>query len=93
MGILVIVVLVVLARWTGDRIREKFLTPKPVIETQTTQTNQTAQTTQNVAQEPPKVSTYSVIPSTGPKEEAYLLFAFLAVSGIASLKLARRLSS
>ena len=90
-GILIIVVLVLLARWTGDRIRERFLTPKlaPVVAPKTTpiiippvepQTNVTIRT-----------ATYSAIPATGPADFGYFLIGLFFLSGLSLSALSRRI--
>lgn len=88
-GILVIVALVLLARWTGDRIRERFLAPKvpsPVQVTPVEEQEKPAATGTNTA-------TYSAIPATGPNDLGYALLAFLALGGILSLRVAKRLAA
>ena len=82
-GIIIIIAIILLAKWVGDRVRERFFQPRQpvVIQQQTPKQTQDADSA--------KTATYSAIPSTGPKETAYLLFAFLAVSGLASIKLAK----
>ncbi len=87
-GILIIIAIILLAKWVGDQVREKFLTPKSTVTVQQTQPteNPTVEATSS------STATYSAIPQTGPKEESYALFAFLAIAGLASIKLAHSLS-
>lgn len=80
MGILVIVVLILLAKWTGDRIRERFLKPKTPVAVVTTQPVKTDNllgdtTTDNTA-------TYSAIPSTGPNDWLYAVAGIMFISGV-----------
>ncbi len=85
-GILVIVVLVLLARWTGDKIRERFLTPKPAVVSQPAPIVQ-------IPKEENKVltsATYSAIPSTGPNDWAYVALGTMAILGFGFLKFASR---
>lgn len=68
-GAVVIILLIILAKWTGDQIRGKFLTPKV----------QTPSVASPVKLEPTttarETTAYSTIPETGPKD------LFLLVAG------------
>ncbi len=82
-GVLVIVVLVLFARWTGDRIRERFLAPKPSVVTTKPQPVTVTETPKMEDQTLPAATysgTVSTIPSTGPADFGYYLLglAFLA---------------
>lgn len=77
-GILVIVVLILLARWTGDKIRERFLSPKPVVVTKPASIVQTLKEENKVL----PAATYSAIPSTGPANFGYFLIAMFFLSGL-----------
>lgn len=76
-GIFVIILLVLFARWTGDKIRERFLTPKPV-----TKIAQTVPTSVEPTQpEVSPASTVSAIPSTGPADFGYYLLGLSFLAG------------
>ena len=89
-GILILVAVVLLARWTGEKIREKFLVPKlPVVITNTVENPEAAPSTLLNTQNNP-TATVSAIPSTGPEDFGYLAMGLVFVSGLSSLALARR---
>ncbi|MCL4390480.1 MAG: hypothetical protein M1484_00310 [Patescibacteria group bacterium] len=84
-GLLIIIALIIAAKWTGDQIRQKFFTPKtPTMVEQTVP----AQQTQPLAQNSP-TATYSAIPSTGPREDAMVLLVFFALAGVVTLRFAK----
>lgn len=92
-GILLIIVLILVARWTGDRIREKFLTPKAPSLVETTKTSpvyQPVPAAQEQTLSNPSGSSLSAIPSTGPADFGYLVIIFLLLGGTVSKALARR---
>ncbi len=95
-GFLIIVILILAARWTGDQIKQRFLTPKNISQSEVN-SSQTSTRENSAAGTPAvgvpgesvtKVTTPSAIPSTGTREIGYIFLAFLAVSGLASLRLA-----
>lgn len=102
-GILVIIVLIVMARWTGDQIKQRFLTPKMATEAASLQAENMSQSpapaeptagSNTVTPSPSqanKTATYSAIPSTGPEDIGYFFLAILAFAGIVSRKFASRL--
>ncbi len=83
LGILFLIFVVLLARWAGDKIKERFTTPKTVVVTNTS--------APVVVVEPPPTATYSAaisnIPKTGPVEIFYVFSGLAAVSGIALRKI------
>ena len=84
-GILLLVLVVFVARWVGDKIRERYFAPKVIVTTN-------APESIVIDTQPtmiPKVATYSAIPKTGPAEIMYLMSGFGLLSGLASLKLSR----
>lgn len=85
-GIFVIIVLIFLARWTGDRIKEKFLVPKPAVVTQIKPAPVETATNPQVA----PVSTVSAIPATGPADFGYFLIGLMFLSGLSIKFLDRR---
>ena len=80
-GILIIVVLVLLARWTGDQIRERFLTPKPaVVNNQPVSPSPVVNSPETISVETPS-STLSAIPETGPADFGYFLLGLGFITG------------
>ena len=67
-GILVLVLIVFAARFVGDKIKERFTTPKTVI---TSNVPTVVENTPMV--EDTYTATYSAVPKTGPIEVFYLL--------------------
>ncbi|MCL4397691.1 hypothetical protein M1403_01540 [Patescibacteria group bacterium] len=91
-GIILLVLVVLLARWTGERIRERFLTPKPPVVTSTPPEENTESATPSslLNNGGSKTSTVSAIPSTGPEDFGYLVMGLVLVSGLSSLALAHK---
>ena len=86
-GLVIIIALFFVAKWTGDQIRERFLKPKAPAMVITAK----APVTKNdnlLGEKTAKTATYSAIPSTGPNDWVYLAFVVLFASGIVTLKLA-----
>lgn len=86
-GILVIIALVLIAKWTGDQIREKFFAAKktPVV-------TQPVESVKPVVPAEPavvSVATPSAIPATGPNDWVYVASVTVAVLGLSFLRLAR----
>lgn len=80
-GIIILVFVILLARWTGEKVRERFFTPKQIVTVQeTTPPSLMDQKTDD--KKPSTTSSVSTIPSTGPAEAIYLLSGLVAVSGI-----------
>lgn len=101
-GILIIVALILLAKWLGDRIRERIFPAK-------TETQTAAQVTQpnvvkplpsrikagNVVTNPSvnpnaKLATISATPATGPSEMIFVTLGFIALAGVTSKFLANK---
>lgn len=96
-GILIIVALIFLAKWLGDRIRERVFPAKTETQTvtQTAQPNvikplptRVKQTT--VAINNAKLATISATPATGPYDAIYLMLGFVAVAGLTTKFLANK---
>ncbi len=68
LGILMLILVILAARWTGEKIREKFFKPKTIIPVIT----QTTQPTASV----------SAIPATGPNNLNYYLLIVVFTSGL-----------
>ena len=85
-----LVVIVLLARWTGQQIRKRFLTPRPPVVTNIPpEENREASPSSLITT---TTSTVSAIPSTGPADFGFVIMGFVFVSGISSLALAHRKS-
>jgi len=84
LGILILVGVVLLAKFVGDKIREKYLTPKTVV------TDIAPTPNLIVPEEMPKTATYSAIPKTGPREFGYFLIIFLLILGSSTLAVSYR---
>lgn len=87
-GILVIIVLVLLARWTGDQIRNRFFAPKPIV--QIIPESQPAP--QPEVYNPNKTATYSSVPATGPADFLFPVITLLGASGTFVIHLSRKFS-
>ena len=88
-GLVIIIGLFFVAKWTGDQIRNRFLKPKaPVVVVTTTKT--TPMKKDNLlGDKATTTASYSAIPSTGPNDWMYLVFALSFVSGLTFLRLTR----
>lgn len=87
-GLFVIIVLVLSAKWVGDKVREKFFTPKgPTVNSQIIPVED------NTAQETGNQSTASAIPKTGPADVGYFVMGLLFLGGVVSLTLAKTKTS
>jgi nitrate/nitrite transporter NarK len=85
---LVLVVVVLAARWTGEKIRERFLFPaKPPVTVY-----QPGNSQNNSSSEKSKTATYSAIPQTGPESFGLVMAAVSALGGLSSLYLAKKSS-
>jgi hypothetical protein len=85
---LVLVVVVLAARWTGEKIRERFLSPaKPPVTVY-----QPGNSQNNPSSEKSKTATYSAIPETGPESFGLVMAAVSALGGLSSLYLAKKSS-
>lgn len=98
-GILIIIALIFLAKWLGDRIRERVFPAKTETKTvtQTTQPNvikplptraQPGTTVKNA-----KLATISATPATGPYDAVYLVLGFVALAGLTSKFLSNKVIS
>lgn len=99
-GILIIIALIFLAKWLGDRIRERVFPAKTetVTVAQTAQPNvikplptRVKQTT--VAVDNGKLATISATPATGPYDALYLMLGFIAIAGLTTKFLAGKVIS
>lgn len=84
-GILLVVLLVVAAKWTGDKIRERLTKPKPIAVVEQTPAD-------NLLGEKTKSATYSAIPETGPNDWLYAVVGLMLVSGLGVLRVAGRIN-
>lgn len=85
-GAVVILTLIFVAKWTGDQIRMRFLTPKQVL----TEVAETKKPEAVLGTDAAKgTATYSAIPATGPNDLGYALLALLALAGFSFLTIAR----
>lgn len=78
LGIVILIGVVILAKFVGDKIREKYLTPKTVITNTVPSPNLIIPEETSVL----KTTTYSAIPKTGPMEAFYLFSGLAALSGL-----------
>lgn len=89
-GIIILIFVILLARWTGEKIRERFFTPKQIVTVQeTTPPSLMDQKIDQKTDQKSAATPVSTIPSTGPAEVIYLLSGLTAAGGI----LLRRISS
>ncbi len=87
-GIIIIIALILVAKWSGDRIREKFLAPKPPVVVN--QTVELPQPTPTPLPTPAVQGTYTTtIPATGPNDFGYFLIGLSFLSGASILTLAK----
>lgn len=85
---LILVAVVLAARWTGEKIRERFLSPtKPPVTIY-----QPGNTPANSSGDQSKTATYSAIPQTGPESFGLIMAAVSALGGLSSLYLAKKSS-
>lgn len=82
-GIILVVLLVLAAKWTGDQIRNRLVKPQPIAVVEQTPTG-------SLLGDNTKTATYSAIPATGPADLGYAFLGFLALAGFSSLALAKR---
>lgn len=83
-GIVMIVLLVLTAKWTGDQIRNRLARPQPIAVVEQTPTGDL------LGDETTKTATYSAIPATGPADLGYVLLGLSALTGFSSLALAKK---
>lgn len=100
-GLIVIIAIVLLAKWAGDLIRARFIDNKkpPVVQTPTkptTNPNPTPNTNNQPGFDPKtgtyKISTISAIPATGPNDTLYILLAVMGLGGATILTLSKKFS-
>lgn len=91
-GVIIVILVVLLARWTGERIRERFLTPKPPVVTNVPPEEEREATPSSLISEQDKTSTTtaSAIPATGPADLGYFFMGLIFLSGISSIALAHK---
>ncbi len=87
-GIFILVLIVLAARWVGEQIRERFFTPKPVV---VTTPAPTLPVTPTPITEIPG-ATPSAIPSTGPNDLGYLAMSLMLFGGSSLILLTKRTS-
>lgn len=89
LGVVVLVGIILAARWTGEQIRQRFFAPRPTIITSVpAPAPENQESLMNLPKKSP-VATTSAIPKTGPAEVFYLFSGLAAASGI----VLRRISS
>lgn len=95
-GLIVIILIVLAAKWIGDRVRERFfpggITPTPIPTVSITPTP-SGYVTLAPSGMPTLVPTYSNIPKTGPEDYAYVIVVLMALGGIGSLVVSKRKNS
>ncbi len=77
-GVILIVVLVFAAKWTGDKIREKLSKPKPEPVVVRQEIPQNSLLNDNAK----KATSYSAIPKTGPNDWLYVVVGIMFISGL-----------
>ncbi len=88
-GLVIIIGLFFVAKWTGDQIRNRFLKPKAPAVVVTTIKTPTTKSDNLLGEKATNTATYSAIPKTGPNDWIYLVFALSFVSGLTFLRLTR----
>ena len=85
-GIIVIILIVLAAKWIGDRIRDRFFPSSPT----PTSTPTVTQLPTNIAT--PTITPPGQIPSTGPMDIGYVLIGLSALGGLTTIALSKRRS-
>lgn len=96
-GIIIIIALILLAKWLGDRIRERIFPAKTETQTVTevTQPNvvkplPTRIKAGTVVANNPKLATISATPATGPADTMFLVLGLIAFAGATTKFLANK---
>ena len=78
-GIIILILVVLVAKWTGEKIKEKFFSPKTpsVIEVENSTEGSNLVINKNK-------ETYTSIPQTGPELFGLVALGFSAVGGVAT---------
>lgn len=90
-GLIIIIAVILLAKWVGDQVRLRFFTPKTVSNTQiTTPANNQVPAKQTETTSQSQTGTQTTLPATtpatGPNDWIYVAVAFLFISGLAIVK-------
>ncbi len=88
-GLIVIILIVLAAKWIGDRIRERFF-PGTITPTPTPVVTITPIPTGYISPMPTRVPSYSHIPATGTEDYIYVLVGLMAIGGTSALVLAKK---
>lgn len=89
-GVLVLVVVVLLARWVGEQVRGRIFTPKTVVTAPAPTAPEVTTEKPSLLTEEQKQATVSAIPKTGPVDFLFPLIGLAMFSGVFSLSLAHR---
>jgi hypothetical protein len=100
-GILIIVALILLAKWLGDRIRERIFPAKTETQTvaEVVQPNvvkplpsriKAGAVVSNTVTSNTKLATISATPATGPSDMIFVVLGFVAVAGLTTKLLANK---
>lgn len=88
-GLIIIIAVVLLAKWVGDQVRLRFFTPKTVSNVQIIPPeNKPAPTKPTEKTNPVQTTAPATTPATGPNDWIYAAVAVLFISGIATIKFA-----
>lgn len=90
-GVIILILVVLVAKWVGEQIRQRFLTPKPPVSAPAPQVPEIPEETTPLLPTPP-MATISAIPRTGPEDAGYLIIGFLFLVGVSALALDRKFS-
>ena len=90
-GVFILITAIFAARWTGEKIKENFLTPKlaKTATTTTTVTQIPAEQNPNLLAQEPKKTTVTVIPQTGPENFGYYFLSIVFAFGVLLLDKAK----
>lgn len=86
-GLIIVIAVILLAKWVGDQVRLRFFTPKTVSNVQITTpvvSPAPSKTTENAGQV--QTGMPATTPATGPNDWIYVAVAFLFISGLAIVK-------
>jgi len=91
-GVLILVAVIFVARWVGEKIRENFLKPATpqVVVLPPDNTNSLTTDLTNTNPGGNKTASYSAIPKTGPEEMGFVMMAVSMFGGLSSFALARK---
>lgn len=94
-GVLVIILLVLFARWLGEQIRDRYFAPKPTVTVKQIIPPEVGEIPVRpsgtvVTQAGTGATMVRTIPSTGPNDFGYFLIGLAFISGLVTLRLASR---